>query len=99
MKVFQCNKCDFKSPNEDDFTELDIYLPFNKKKKKSTKLMDKFDQKEKDLDEADFVNAGLKEKDDPDYKYPVEIHLCPKHTVWFSNLFLPIKKRAKRKKI
>ena len=98
MKVFQCNRCDFKSPNESDFAQLTVYLPYNKKSKTPTTLSEKFHQHEKDLDEADLINTGLKIADDEHYAYPVIIHLCPDHTAWFSNLFLPTKKRTIQRK-
>ena len=101
MRIYKCNKCDFKSNIETDFAIGSFYLPEDFLQKKPKNLNDKFHEKEKKLDESEFIATGLKEyKDDSTTQYPITIHLCPKHTVWFSNLFLPNRKgRPRRQKV
>ena len=96
MQTFQCNKCDFRSGNEKSFSRIQFFLaeitPL--KKKNPHHLTEEFDEKERMLDESEFVNAGLKEPDDVLYEKAVTIHLCPKHTIWFNDLFFKdLKKR------
>ena len=81
MRIIKCNKCRNSTSNELDFTEVNIYFPEKRKVSPPS-----WDEREKMLDEAELINSGLVEKE-PAKSNELQLHLCPKHTIWFQQIF------------
>ena len=81
MRIIRCNKCNTITNNELEFTQVNIYFPEKKRTRPRT-----WDEEEKLADEADYIDKELV-KNEPTKLNELEIHLCPKHTLWFQQIF------------
>lgn len=98
MQLIKCNKCDFLSPNEEDFSVICFYMP--EKRQSFNSISERWDELSKKYEKAELLSYGFEDMKENEEPHAI-IHLCQKHTDWFAALFSPqpVRPMAEKKQL